>query len=61
MHLRTLILRANAPDEDARMWLVLDCLTLPVLRTLEVMELYMTLDSLVTLFRDRSVRWTSSE
>jgi hypothetical protein len=48
MHLRTLILRANAPDEDARMWLVLDCLTLPVLRTLEVMELCMTLDSLVT-------------
>ncbi|KAJ7901041.1 hypothetical protein B0H14DRAFT_2670504 [Mycena olivaceomarginata] len=47
MHLRTLILRANAPDEDARMWLVLDCLTLPVLRTLEVMELCMTLDSLV--------------
>ncbi|KAJ7901022.1 hypothetical protein B0H14DRAFT_2670472 [Mycena olivaceomarginata] len=47
MHLRTLILRANAPDEDARMWLVLDRLTLPVLRTLEVMEPCMTLDSLV--------------
>jgi hypothetical protein len=47
MHLRTLILRANTPDEDARMWLVLDRLTLPMLCTLEVTEPCMSLDSLV--------------
>ncbi|KAJ7364569.1 hypothetical protein DFH08DRAFT_1073229 [Mycena albidolilacea] len=45
MHLRTLILGANTPDGDTRMWLVFDRFTLPVLRTLEVMELSMTLDS----------------
>ncbi|KAF7334556.1 hypothetical protein MVEN_02285500 [Mycena venus] len=44
-HLRKVTLLAE--DPDVRLWLVLDCLTLPALRKLQVAEPCITLESLV--------------
>ncbi|KAJ7890259.1 hypothetical protein B0H13DRAFT_1719999 [Mycena leptocephala] len=52
-HLRDLLLLVDDFDLDARVWMVLDCLTLPALRMLQVTEPCITLDTL-TAFVTRS-------
>ncbi|KAJ7364571.1 hypothetical protein DFH08DRAFT_950145 [Mycena albidolilacea] len=47
--------RVDDPDQDVRMWLVLDCLTLPALRMLEILEPSITFDPLAA-FVSRSQR-----